>query len=391
MTNLLVVAAAPFFPLWMLRLGVKRLRGGARLSIVVPRIALMMGMPFAHTGAAAGASFEKADAEGMTHAIKGVDNVEDLVAIEGTPFVIGSSMSPYRADRSLLYLFDTRDLTAHPISPAGVTIDPDKESFPGCKSPPDYSQSVSGGLAYRASGRGGRLLVAIAGGRQAVDIFDVPLTADHLALTWRGCLTAPSTTMPNAVTFLPDGGIIMSDMGDMNDKSTSVKLAHGKPVGGLYEWHPGQAELKKFGPADLSGPNGVVLTADGRTIFVNLYGSREILRYDLATGASKRLKVRFLPDNLHLSPDGRYLLIGGQVSTGEDIDACFASGRLDCSPPFEISQLDIASLKMTKIIAPGIHAGMGGGTGGIQIGHDLWVSSFLADRIVVFRGRLRTH
>jgi hypothetical protein len=45
-------------------------------------------------------------------------------------------------------------------------------------------------------------------------------------------------------------------------------------------------------------------------------------------------------------------------------------------------------MKLTDVVKSGVYDGMGAGTGGLQVGPDLWASTFRGDRIVRFPGVL---
>jgi sugar lactone lactonase YvrE len=46
------------------------------------------------------------------------------------------------------------------------------------------------------------------------------------------------------------------------------KLLHGEPVGAIKEWHPGVGFTDIPATAGFSAPNGVIVSPDGKHIFV---------------------------------------------------------------------------------------------------------------------------
>jgi hypothetical protein len=55
--------------------------------------------------------------------------------------------------------------------------------------------------------------------------------------------------------------------------------------------------------------------------------------------------------------------------------------------PFKLYKLDLASMQLTELVKSGIHDGMDTGTGGLQVGPDLWAASYRSDRIIRWRAR----
>jgi hypothetical protein len=52
--------------------------------------------------------------------------------------------------------------------------------------------------------------------------------------------------------------------------------------------------------------------------------------------------------------------------------------------PFKIYRMDAATLKMSDVVRSGVYGVMGAGTGAIQVGNKIWVSTFRGDRIGIF-------
>jgi hypothetical protein len=52
--------------------------------------------------------------------------------------------------------------------------------------------------------------------------------------------------------------------------------------------------------------------------------------------------------------------------------------------PFKIYRMDPTTLKLTDEVKSGVYGVFGAGTGAIEVGKDLWVSSYRADRIGIF-------
>jgi hypothetical protein len=317
-----------------------------------------------------------------------VTNVEDLVAIDGTPWVVGSSLAGGTGKPEPLYLFDSKAFTASPVTASEITVKQDKAAYPDCPAAPDFAKFASHGLDFHGAAGRGTLYVVNHGGRESVEIFNVDTpSGSKPKFEWTGCVVVPSTAWPDGVTALPDGGFVATSLWDPNDKQFLDKLSNAQPVGGLIEWHPKQG-WKEIGPAGMSGPNGVVSSKDGKTLYVNLWSEKKILKYDRDSKASQKVAIDTPPDNVRWNQDHTYIIVGGQDVPAKAAIECFESKDANCAVPFKLYKLDPASMKLTELVKGGIHDGMGAGTGGLQVGPDLWAASYRSDRIIRFPGVL---
>ena len=100
-----------------------------------------------------------------------------------------------------------------------------------------------------------------------------------------------------------------------------------------------------------------------------------------------RVPTGILTDNLRWAPSGTSIFVGGQDATVKQVLDCFESSAVNCNVPFKVDRMDPATLKLTEVVRSGVYGVMGAGTGAIQVGNHIWVSSFRADRIGVFPTR----
>ena len=320
--------------------------------------------------------------------ICGVTNVEDFAPVVGTPWVIGSDDAAV-GQKGTLYLFDTRTATATAFDSADLVFRLDKKRFTDCPGAPDLSVFSPLGLDITpASGNRRTLYVVNHGGRDGVEVFDVNLSRAKPYLTWVGCIVAPSGFWPDGVAALPKGRIVVTSMRDPTDDHWLEKLIKGQPIGGVAEWDPKRGWLEIPGSAGLSGPNGVVASSDGKWIYVAAWSGRELMRLSRGKTPAEKTIVRtgFLTDNLRWSPDRRSIYAGGQDTTVEEVSLiCSKSKEVNCpNVPFRVDLVNPNTLEMTPLIKSGIYGSMGGGTGAIKVGDELWVSSYHADRIARF-------
>lgn len=318
--------------------------------------------------------------------ICGVTNVEDFAQVAGTHWVIGSDLAA-AGQQGYLYLFDTRKGTAAAVEPEDIAIHQDKARYADCPGAPDMRVFGPHGLDLTRGGGQHRTLYAVNhGGRESVEVFAVDLTATKPKFTWTGCVIAPHGFWPDAVAALPDGGLIVTSLWDPTDPQRTDKLMNGKPVGALDEWHAGKGWSEVPGSAGMSGPNGVIVSPDGHEVYVAIWSGRAVARISRGTGAPKRDTVAtgILTDNVRWSPDYSRILVGGQDTVVQQVLSCFESSQANCNIPFRIDALDPKTLKLSPIVKSGVYGVLGAGTGAIEVDHQVWVSSFRADRIGIF-------
>ena len=323
------------------------------------------------------------------HGVKftcGVTNVEDFAPVPGTHWVIGSDLAA-EGQQGTLYLFDARNGHATAVEPSEIAIRPDKKRYPDCPGPPDMKIFGPHGLDLtRGGGKHPTLYAVNHGGRELVEVFAVDLTKARPHFTWTGCVVAPKGFWPDAVASLPNGGMIVTSLWDPTDPTRMDKLMNGKPVGALDEWHPGKGWSEVPGSAGMSGPNGVIVSADGHDVYVAVWSGREVARISHGMKAVRKdtVPTGILTDNLRWSPDGRSIFVGGQDAPVKQVIDCFASQAVNCNVPFRIDRMDPKTLKLTPVVKSGVYGVMGAGTGAIQVDHEIWVSTFRADRIARF-------
>ena len=353
-------------------------------SLAAGIAALLCAAP-AHAQAPAQQRLSCAPAKGANF-ICGVNNVEDFAPIPHTRWVIGSDLAAPNT-QGTLYLFDTTIRTAKPVEPASIAIKQDDKTYPDCPGAPDWKVFGPHGLDLtRAAGSHPTLYAVNHGGRESVEVFTVDLTKETPAFTWVGCVIAPPKFWPDAVASLPDGGIVVTSLWDPTDPDRLNKLSNGQPVGGLDEWHSGKGWSPVPGTEGMSGPNGVIASADGKEIYLALWSGKELARISRGPGKPKVEKVPtgILSDNVRWSPDDKHIFAGGQDATVKQVLDCFESSAVNCDVPTKVYEVDPKTLKLTTLVKSGVYGVFGAGTGAIEIGNYLWVSSFRSDRIAIF-------
>jgi hypothetical protein len=326
-----------------------------------------------------------APAKGVSF-ICGVTNVEDFAPVPHTKWVIGGDLAAASHPQGYLYLFDTSNNTAAAVAPSEIAIRPDRNTYPDCPGPVDMKIFGPHGLDITRTGTRHLLYAVNHGGRESVEVFALDLTKARPGITWIGCVVAPHGFWPDAVASLPDGGIVVTSLWDPTDADRVNKLANGQPVGALDEWHPGKGWAQIPGTEGLSGPNGVIVSPDGKDIYMAVWSGKQMVRISRGRNPPKvdTVPTSILTDNVHWSPSENEIFVGGQDATVKQVLDCFESSAVNCNVPFKIYRMNPATLKMTEIVRSGVYGVMGAGTGAIQVGNKIWVSTFRGDRIGVF-------
>jgi hypothetical protein len=293
----------------------------------------------------------------------GVVNVEDFLPVEGGRWLVGGSLQPGSAG---LYLIDTTAKTFKPVI-LSIAAKPDP-AYP-CAAP-NLKDLATHGLDVVPGRNGVSTVFAINhAGRDSVEVFH--LDAGKGSAEWVGCVVVPAGVNPNSVAALPKGGFVVTKFMDNGDKQAFQHILAGQINGVVYLWTPGKGFSEVPG-TKLSGDNGVVVSHDGKWLFVNAYGTHEIYRVPL-TGEGERssVKVDFNPDNLRWAPDGR-IFVTGQFVTAQNLNEPLAWATV---------LLDPMTLKITPVVKEPGSKEFSGATSAVQVGSTLWFGTFRGDRI----------
>ncbi len=298
--------------------------------------------------------------------ICGLKNAEDLERIEGTPWIIASSVGGPD-----LYRLDVRD-----GSRVDIEIDWSARSrarqfvHDTCAGPPGPGAFVGHGIAVR-QGRRPRLY-AVNHARRTIEIFDIDRS--NANLTWRSCVVTPADMSANGIAPLPRGAIAATKYATPG-KDFTAGMAAGAPTGDVRIWQPGRGWSKITG-SEASVANGIAASPDGKRLFVTVTGTREVWRIDLS-GANPLAIVRgrldFSPDNLRWTGSGT-LLTAGFNGSAADAAACFA--RTGCTLDYSVAEIDPQTLRAQLIAkCPGT-AEFGNASAALEVGDNIWVGTF---------------
>ena len=294
----------------------------------------------------------------------GLINVEDFLPVDGGRWLVGSSLKVGSAG---LYLIDTAARTARPVS-LSVAAKPDP-LYGACPAPDLHGLSTHG-LDVAAGRQGITTVLAVNhGGRESVEVFH--LNAAKASAEWVGCVVLPAGANGNSVAMLRNGSFAVTKFLDTGDTQGFQHILAGVINGVVYVWTPGKGFSEVPG-TQLSGDNGLVASPDGKWLFINAYGTREIYRVALS-GQEPRssVKVDFSPDNLRWAPDGR-IFVTGQYLTPP---------RPAGSHGWATVRLDPRTMTTTAVVKEGGLPQFDDATSAVQIGSTLWFGTFRGDRV----------
>ena len=304
----------------------------------------------------------------------GPTGVEDMVRLEGTPWLVGSGMAEANV-AGRVHLINSRTRQWQVIYPASASrAAHDAKRFPGCSSEPDAAKFGAHGIALHRSRNGQLELLAVNHGREAIEYFSIDNHSDAPQLHWIGCVMMPADASINSVAALSDGGFVATQFYTPSQGGMAV-IQSGALTGGLFEWHPGKTVTVIDG-IRLSGANGIEVADGGKLLYVAAWGSREILRIDRSKPVLQiqRIAVDFAPDNLRWSADHHSLLVAGQL---------FAPGgggpvKLE---GWKVLRLDARTLAPTAVAAGDANSPMQGVSVAVEVDDQLWIGPFRGDRI----------
>lgn len=316
----------------------------------------------------------------------GIRNPEDLVHLRGEGRVIASS---YLKPDGALFMIDIKTRRSLKIFPSpDVEQDPDLLAFPVCPDTPALFVPLGLDVVRKGPGQY-RLFVTNAGDGRRIEVFDLIFRGRLLQkMSWRGCVLSPPTMAVNGVAALHDGSLAVTSTINPTDATSYEQLMAGTPVGSVALWKPGMG-WKVIADDEISGPNGIAVSSDGKSIYVAGWGDRTLYHFDIAVGMKLLAKERldFNPDNLRWGSDGK-LYAAGFVGTPEQLGGCIKAGR--CGLTSQIVKLHPRTFQFSRIFTmPPIGDDFGAATTGLLVDEHFWIGSFHGDNIVIARAKPR--
>jgi hypothetical protein len=183
----------------------------------------------------------------------------------------------------------------------------------------------------------------------------------------------------NDVAALADGSFVATHPTALNQPGAPAgDPFQGQPTGWVAKWTAAAGETEVAGTR-LSYPNGVVASADGRYLYINGFGSRDVQKYDVRAARIVGVaKVNFMPDNLTWTPRGQLLAAGVKGARGN----CPEGSTTPCISAFGIARIDPSAMRATALFDSAARGIASGVSVALEAGPDVYVGAFQGDRIV---------
>jgi hypothetical protein len=312
--------------------------------------------------------------------ICGVPNPEDLVLVPNTKWLVASGMAP----GSGLHVVDTQAKKVSNLYAVGAAqTRPDTSRYAKCPGPLDPKLAVLHGLSLR-SAQAGRYTVYATnhGGRQSIEVFELDARGATPSAVWVGCVLMPNNLEANSVAAFSDGSLLATVL-IMPGKTFEDAFAQ-KITGAVFMWTPATATFRQLPGTELSADNGVETSPDDREFYVVSTTTKRILAF-ARNDTSKPLRVaqltEFAPDNVRWTSDNR-LITAGMI---DNEPACGGAPRtpegIRCSRGYIAVTIDPKTMKATEIARGPATPAYTGTAIAMQVGDELWLGSFNADRL----------
>lgn len=312
------------------------------------------------------------------HSICGLAAPEDLVpAPNGRDLIFGQMAEP-----GGLWLLDTRDDSVHSLLSADpAAVETELWGQADCRQSTSWLGAHGLDLRQRADGRW-QLLVVNHTERESVEFFELlEAGSDRPRAVWRGCAIAPEEGNFNDVIGLADGSLLVTHMADRRRQLWSALLAaFGRDTGFVYRWTPASGFVPLPG-TEGAHPNGILLAPDEQSFYLNIYFGGSVRRHALDSGALLAEVAVEKPDNSSWADDGRLLVASHQANLWQ----LFRSLEQDHSEPSLLPFTIVAIDPATMVARPLLQREgppMGAGTVALQRGGDLYIGSYVGDRII---------
>ena len=302
--------------------------------------------------------------------ICGVNQAEDLLRVPNSKFVIASGR--ISDTEGQIYAIDKNSRIVSELFPLNtLEAKHDSENFGDC--PTSINVFQPHGISIRETGRNSYLLYVVGHGyREAIEVFSLEINDDVPTLQWVGCVEAPDGVERfNAVTVLPDNKIAVTHLPPAGSPN--------RGSGEVWEWSNSEG-WKIVEGSQMPGPNGIVASSDGSTLFVAAYlgtALKKLSRQDSSQYIQK--ETVYSIDNIRWSDEGELLLAAhdrGCTPTGGCSDSS-ATHLLKANPV----NLEIETIRVIPVLDF-----FPVGTVVISVDDEYWVGGIAGtDRIAIFR------
>ncbi|MBL4681707.1 MAG: SMP-30/gluconolactonase/LRE family protein [Pseudomonadales bacterium] len=225
-----------------------------------------------------------------------------------------------------------------------------------------------------------QLLVVNHGGREAVEFFALNDSEGSWQLEWKGCALPPEDPFINDVAGLSDGGFLVTHMWNKSQPFEAVvdQILAGVKTGWVWAWDP-EAGFSKLAGSEEQMPNGIVVSKDNRSVFVNIYIGNKTIKLDRLSGELLGEFAVQQPDNITLDDHGQLWIASHKHNPIEQ--NCNNVEFGPCLLPFDIVRADPETMEAEVILS---HNGtpMGYSTVALRVGDEIFMGSAHGDRVV---------
>lgn len=349
------------------------------------RISLLAIALLVSAGCASTPPIESCEPIGNATPLCGYQNPEDLALLPDDRHVLVSEYGIEGRSPGRLSLLDLETGRRHLLYEGGGASGSDGAGTWGdaaCPGPPSPAFSPHGIDLSRREDGALQLLVVQHGGRESVEFFEVKQAGGKWGVAWRGCVEANPGDAFNDLVALPEGGFLATRPLPAGAGTFTYlgALWFARDTGHVYEWQRGDGFTRIAG-SDARYPNGIEVSADGKTIFLNQTLGNEVTRIDRATGETTARAEVSNPDNSTWASDGR-LWVASLRASISDMAACTERESGSCAMPFAIVAVDPESMEVEVLYQGGPGTPSGAGTVGLEVPGALLVGTFSGDRIV---------
>lgn len=311
----------------------------------------------------------------------GTHSPEDLeLTPDGKFLIVGQFVNGRDGNEGAgLVLFDLAKKTFEKMT---VWDDPRKDwGDPACQGNPGPALVPHGiSLAPRAGTKNMQLYVVNHGGRQSMEMYELRRGDAGWELAWHGCVVSKQEF--NDVAALPDGGFIATQPLALRTPGDKSSVVGGQPTGYVARWSA-EKGFTELPDTRMGYPNGVLVSHDGRYMYVNAWTQREVRKYDLSSGKQTgAVKLGFMPDNITWEDsrkDGRILAAGVAGTRGE----CPAESGAPCIQGFGVAEIDPGKMGSRSVVDwQGKASPIGGVSVALRVDGSIYLGAFQGDRIV---------
>jgi hypothetical protein len=329
---------------------------------------------------------------GQLGAICGFRNPEDVESVQGAGLLLVSQMRHGQDGPAgsivALNLYDPDEPAPRVLWPIeGATRDAAAE--PGrCPGPPSADRFAPHGLAAGARRGDGSIPVAVVvhGDREAIEFFSLHGSGARATLRWRDCAILPPDAAGNDVVFAADGAILVTNyqptLSGARGLLHTIRGGLGLDTGEVLEHRP-EIGWRPVPGSRAPNPNGVLVSPDGRTVWLAATGGGAIVTVsrDGSTPRRREIAVEGHPDNLAWSTRGNALAM---THTGTLSILLCRLGARPCRAGWALFEIDPAGTEATLLLR---HDGsiVGGVASVAEVDGRFYFGAIFDDRIGVWR------